>query len=353
MARSTSLLGVAAAVVGGVVAGYAAERAVLRRARPSLPPADAPLGSLEGEIVEVAGPDGLRIVTETYGPDDAPQAVLVHGWLSTGRIWHEQVAALSDRFRLVTLDLPGHGRTPEPESRRYDLDLMGDALRAAVEEVSRPGPLVLVGHSLGGITVLNAVRRHGDVFDDRLAGVALMSTMSRARVGRGGRDVGYRGAVQLERLARRVTPLLRRPAIAGLASRLTPGASDVSYLVTRAMAVGPDASSRVVEFVERLALDSGADVLLGLTEAVFGADEDLGLTALTVPTVIVVGEEDRVTPPALSRRMVDRCAQAELLELPGVGHATPLEAPAEVNQVIERLVAGAGRQRADSDGEVA
>jgi pimeloyl-ACP methyl ester carboxylesterase len=336
------------AVVVGAAAGYRAERALLRPRLTASAASSVPLGSLAGDEREIRGPDGLRITVETYGPDDAPQLVLAHGWTNTGRVWHEQVAGLADRYRIVTYDQPGHGRTSPPRSRRYTLDLLGDALRAVIEQATGPRRLVLAGHSLGGMTVLNLVARHGELVDDRLAGVALLSTTSSARAETALLELGVAGAARFERLVRIAVPWLRDPRLHELTGRVYSASSDLSYVMTRWWSLGPKAPPEVVDFVEQLVLDSDPDIIAGLTEAILGVDEDVGLMGLTVPTRIVVGGHDRLTPTSRARRMAAQAANAELLELPDVGHMAPLEAPVQVNAVLEELLTGR-----DADGVVA
>jgi pimeloyl-ACP methyl ester carboxylesterase len=337
-----------AAVAAGAAAGYRAERALLRPRLAASAAAAVPLGSLAGDECEIRGPDGLRITVETYGPADAPQLVLAHGWTNTGRVWHEQVAGLADRYRIVTYDQPGHGRTSPPRSRSYTLDLLGDALRAVIEQTCGPQRLVLAGHSLGGMTVLNLVARHGELVEDRLAGVALLSTTSSARAETALLELGVAGAARFERLVRIAVPWLRDPRLHELTGRVYSASSDLSYVMTRWWALGPKSRPEVVDFTEQLVLDSDPDIIAGLTEAILGVDEDVGLAGLTVPTRIVVGGHDRLTPTSLARRMVARAANAELLELPDAGHMTPLEAPVQVNAVLEELLTGRA-----ADGAVA
>jgi pimeloyl-ACP methyl ester carboxylesterase len=349
-ARSWATPGVLLATGLGVAAGYRAERTLLRSRLIERRTGAGPLGMLEGELHEVRGPDGLRVTVETYGPEDAPQLVLAHGWTNTGRVWHEQVAGLADRYRIITYDQPGHGRSSPPRSRDYSIDLLGDTLRAVIEQVAGPQPMVLGGHSLGGMTVLNFVARHGDLVADRLRGAALLSTTSSARAETALLELGIASAVRFERLVRMALPWLRDPRVYELTGRVYWASSDLSYLMTRLWAIGPAAPPEVVDLTEQLVLDSDPDIIAGMTEAILGVDEDDGLACLTVPTRIVVGTCDRLTPASLSRRMAARCPEADLVELSAIGHMTPLEAPQVVNAILEELLVGdpaAGRARGD------
>jgi pimeloyl-ACP methyl ester carboxylesterase len=344
------MAGVGVALAAGTTLGFLAERRLVRpRVTAPAPRREPPLGSLAGHLEVVDGPGGLGVVVESYGPSDAPQLVLSHGWVCTGRVWHEQVAALADRYRIITYDQPGHGRTGAPGSRTYDLDLIGDTLCAVIEATARPGPLVVAGHSMGGMAVLNAARRRPDVLAGRLAGAVLLSTTSSAKSEKLTLEVGIQAAARLERGLRRIVPTLRDPRVLGVTGRITEATSDLSYLVARATSVGPDPPPGVVEFTLQLTLDSGPDIVLGLVEAVLGVDEDESLTCLTMPTTIVVGDHDRLTPPGLSRRMAQRCG-ADLVVLAGVGHMAPLEAPEAVNDVLERHLSLAAEQASETPG---
>ncbi len=358
MRRTARTLGATAAVAGGLALGFLAERRLLhpRLEVPALPTGDEPLGSLSGELTTVAGPDGTDIVVETYGPARPrlgdPQLLLSHGWICTGRMWHHQVAGLADRYRIITYDQPGHGRTSAPDSGEYDLDLLGDTLRAVVQAVAPDGPLVLGGHSLGGMAVLNAVEHHRDLLDDRVVGAVLMSTTSRARPERFTFEFGVHAVSQLEDAVKRLVPRLRGSRLSGATGRLYASTSDLSNLVVRAMAVGPDTDPRIVGFVEQLRVASDPDMVLGLAEAVLGVDVDAGLARLRAPVSLLVGTHDRLTPVSLAQRMAE-VSGGELIELPGIGHMAPLEAPDEINRVLRQhltgeVAAGAGGGSAGS-----
>ncbi len=337
--RAARAAAIGAMVAGGAALGFLAERSVVRgRFAPRLPAEDSPLGEFAGEPRAVRAPDGSRIAVETYGPRGAPTLVLAHGWICTGRVWHEQVVRLCDRYRIVTYDQPGHGRSASPASGEYDIDLLGGGLETVVRTCTPPGPVTVVGHSMGAMAVMNAARRFPETFTSRLNGVALISTTSSAKSERLSLEIGIRAVARLDRGIRRLVPTLRDPRLLDATNRLTAASSDLSYLAARWTSVGPDADPRVVAFTQQLALDSGADVVLGLVEAVLGVEEDLGLDALVeVPSVIVVGTHDRLTPVVLSRRMAERLG-GRVVELEGRGHMCLLEAGQEVTEVIEQLL---------------
>lgn len=340
MRRTARTLGATAAIAGGLALGFMAERRLLhpRLELPAPDPAAVPLGSIAGELEIVDGPDGLPVTVETYGPRaraGVPQLVLSHGWICTGRVWHEQVRGLADRYRIITYDQPGHGRTPAPTSGEYDLDLLGDTLYAVVEQATGSGPIVVAGHSLGGMSLLNAADRHREVLDERIAAAVLISTTSRARPERFTFEFGLHAVSQLEQGIRRLVPTLRNSRLSSVTGRAYSSSSDLSTLIVRAMAVGPDPDPRIVDFVEQLRVASDPDMVLGLTEAVLGADVDAGLARLRADVSIIVGSHDRLTPRSLAERMAE-VSGGELIELAGVGHMAPLEGGDQVNEILER-----------------
>lgn len=312
----------------GLAAGFLAER---RFVHPRLS-ADVglPRPSAPAEELTVPGPGALPLGVERRGPAGAPQLVLVHGWLCSTRVWDPVVERLSGTHRLIAHDQPGHGRTPRPPDGRYDLDLLGDALLAVIEGATEPGELVLVGHSLGGMTVLNALRRHHDRLAGRVHATVLVSTTSSARRDPAERrrlELGIRAFATLQRVLSPLATGLRRPGILDVAARLTGTTSDLSTLITRVVGLGPDADAAVAEATTRMVLGAGPDPALGLVEAVLGLDEDAAL-ALLPPSTAVVGSADRLTPPVLTHRMARRAGgRLDVVELPRVGHLPPFEAP--------------------------
>lgn len=315
----------------GALVGYGAER---RWLRPRLAATRA--AGLDvvpgGERSTVIGPGDVEVSVEAFGSDtNAPTIVFAHGWTMTRQAWIEQIRGLGERYRLVTYDQPGHGRSSGPEGA-YSFDLLGDAL-AAVAADTGDDALVLVGHSLGGMTVLNALRRHPDLAL-RVRSVVLSSTASSAAVEAG---LGS-GLLQLARFERLIAGFATRygQRTITLSRRVYRASSDLSYLLVRHIGLSGAAAPHHVDLTEQLLLDSNPEAFLGFAARVLGMDEDEGLACLQVPTWIVVGDHDRVTPRGYSRRMAAACPHAELVELPGVGHMVPLEAADAFNALVER-----------------
>lgn len=347
-------IAVGAGTVGlGLAAGWAGERVLLRgRLEPTRQ--DPDLGLIEGEQVEIAGPAGTRLAVESYGPEGAPLVLLSHGFAMTGRCWHEQVDALQDRFRLVTYDQPGHGRSTPPTDRAdgrggradgrgsdhsYTLDLLGHAMHEVVRRLP-DRRFLLVGHSMGGMSALAFARLYPRLFHERVSGMLLLSTSAKAGAEDVAMGMGIQALVRIQDGVERVAGLMGSRA--RRLAHIYRASSDLSYLMTREVGLARDADPRHVDLTEQLVLDTDIETIAALTPVLLTMDEDATLTDIDVPTVVVVGSEDRLTPVGHAEHIARVNEDVDLIELPGIGHMTPMEAADVVNALIVRMAGGAG-----------
>lgn len=327
-------LAVGVGAVGlGLAAGWATER-VLLRGRLEATRQDPDLGLIEGEQVEIDGPSGSRLVVESYGPEDGPLVLLVHGFAMTGRCWHEQVVALRDRYRLVTYDQPGHGRSTGPLDGSYSLDLLGHGLHEVVRRLPER-PFVLVGHSMGAMAALAFARLQPRLFHERVSGFLLLSTSAKAGAEDVAMGMGIQALVRIQDRVERVAGVMG--ARARRLAHVYRASSDLSFLLTRAVGLAPDADPRHVDLTEQLLLDTDVETIARLTPVLLTMDEDGTLADLDVPAVVVVGSEDRLTPVGHAEHIARVNEDVDLLELPGIGHMTPMEAADGVNALIVRM----------------
>lgn len=343
-------LAVGVGAVGiGAAAGWAAERALLReRLEPTRQ--DPELGLIEGEQTRIAGPAGTRLLVESYGPENGPLVVLSHGFAMTGRCWHEQVVALGDRYRLVTYDQPGHGRSTGPADRAswgdgrgsnggYSLDLLGHALHEVVRRLP-DRPFVLVGHSMGAMSALALARLYPRLFHQRVSGLVLLSTTAKAGAEDVAMGMGIQALVRIQNRVESVAGLMGQRA--QRLAHLYRASSDLSFLLTRTVGLARDADPRHVDLTEQLVIDTDISTIAALTPVLLTMDEDDTLADLDVPTVVVVGSDDRITPVGHAEHIARVNEDVDLLELPGIGHMTPLEGADVVNALIVRMAATAG-----------
>ncbi|MGW7443508.1 alpha/beta fold hydrolase [Kitasatospora sp. NPDC054795] len=351
------VIGISVGVLAaGAAAGVAVERltvgrAMRRRARAELD-ANAPYGSLRGRPRTVAAPDGTELYVELdgtgwSGPDgdgagaEPLTVVFCHGYCLNQDSWHFQRAALREGMRLVLWDQRSHGRSER--SRSYlagepaGIDQLGGDLKAVIDAVAPTGPLVLVGHSMGGMTVMALADQHPELFRERVAGVALIGTLAGDwnEVSLG---LPRAGAKLFRKVAPGMVTLLGRQVDLVEATRRL--GSDVAAVFYRRFSFGGrDVDPGVVRFAEQL-LDATPIDVVAEFYPVFGAHEKYeALAALRgLPALVLAGTKDLLTPSTHSEAMAARLPGAELVLAEGAGHLVMLERPELVDHELARLL---------------
>ncbi|MFD7920763.1 alpha/beta fold hydrolase [Streptomyces sp. NPDC059740] len=278
------------------------------------------------EQLTLTSADGSRLYAEVHGPKEAPAVVLSHGWTCSTAFWAPVVRDLAADHRVVLYDQRGHGRTPPPVSGVYSTDALADDLVAVLEGTLAPGErAVLAGHSMGGMTMMAAADR--PQFRARAAAVLLCSTGSADLAEEsmvvplrspGGRHLAHRAILGAKAPLGPVTPL---------GSRLL-----------RYVTLGPEATPEMIEACARIVHAcpttprSRWGKVLGRLHLTAGAGK------LTVPTAVIAGTADRLTPVVHARRLASVLPNpAGLTELPGLGHMTPIEDPDTVAATVREL----------------
>ena len=362
--RITGVAGLAAgAVAAGAGAVVAAERIAIGRAELLRDNSAAEnFGGLRGRALTVLADDGVPLHVEIDDPapdtpggglggDAAGQPggpatiVFCHGYTLNQDVWHYQRRALAGAGRLVFWDQRGHGRSGLPGEEHVSIGQLGADLRAVLTAVAPgPGPVVLVGHSMGGMTIMALARQHPELFGAKVTGVVLISTAA------GGVDPTFWIPVLLRPIARHATPPVLRGVSqsgpAALVERVRQAGGDLTFLGTRFIAFGdPDVSPTVVDFLERVIRATPVGVVAEFYLALIRHDERASLGVLgRVPVTVVVGERDRVVPPDRGEELAADIPGAELVLVPGAGHAVILERPGLVNDAIRALLARAGAE---------
>lgn len=340
-------LGVAAAgtvAAGATAAALAQRRSVRRRRRESTSP-DV-FGTLRSDPVQVTATDGLRLHAEVDEPDrptGEPTVVFVHGYALNLDCWHFQREHFRGGRRLVFYDQRSHGRSERSEPDNATIEQLGEDLRSVVDQLVPEGPVVLVGHSMGGMTIMSLAEQYPDLFGERIVGIGLVSTTA------GGLKTHRVLSPYLpDRVMREVTP--RAMALLARAPGLVDGArrsgSDIGFLVTSKMAFGSEVPTPYVEFVDEMLRQTPFEVIAEFFPNFDRLDKFEVLHAFEkVPTVIVCGTADVLTSIGHSRKMASRIHGAELVEVHGAGHMVILEKRDEVNAALERMMRDASAVR--------
>lgn len=342
--RMAGALGAAgAALTVGAALGVAAERALVRRGRRT-DDADRELGTLRGRVVPVVTSDGVPLHVEVEEPVGAPAAtpltiVFCHGFALQQDSWHYQRRDLRSLGRLVFWDQRSHGRSGRSPAESDTIDQLGSDLGAVLDATCPPGEnVVLVGHSMGGMTVLAYAEQHPEDFGPRVRGVALIATSAGGLT----TDVVLGLPPALSRGLWRMTPgvvngLMRQKEFVEWTRQM---GSDLGLVVTRHYSFGSPVTPDLAEFVHDMIWATPVEVLSDFLPTLDTHDKHAALRALSrVETAVMVGEKDLMTPPSHSEAIVDDLPGVELVRIPDSGHMVMMERFPDVNDQLRALVA--------------
>jgi pimeloyl-ACP methyl ester carboxylesterase len=284
-----------------------------------------------GRAIPVSSADGTLLHAEEFGPEDAPTIVLIHGWACGLRFWEYQIRDLSRDHRVVAYDLRGHCDSASPATGDYSLQALGADLQAVLEQCIPEGERALVaGHSLGAMTIAAWAKLHPDEVQRRVGAAALVNT-------------GLGDLVTETLVVRMPTRLGRMKQaggrfVLGAPVPLPKGPDPIMDSAFKFVALGPKASPARVAFCKSMVTSCRPQVRAAFGASMAAMELHHALELLTVPTLVIAGERDRLTPPVHARRLAQLLPRlTELVELPGVGHMGPVEAPEEVGSQLRGL----------------
>jgi pimeloyl-ACP methyl ester carboxylesterase len=368
------IAGIVGAVVGlaaaGTAVGVAVTRMAERRVRAAeLGPAadvareaaaaqlreDDPLGAAAraaDRTALVQADDGVLLSVEEIGPRDAPLTVVfVHGYTLSMGSWAFQRRTLAAELatanghrpdaRLVFYDQRGHGSSGRGKPERSTIGQLARDLATVLETRVPEGPVVLAGHSMGGMTIMGLAALRPELFGPKIAAVALMSTSSGQLA-----DLNFGLPELLTRVRAAVFPVAawtmrHRPAFAERTRRL---AADVVSAVTRSLSFGSaDVDPALVHYVDSMIAGTPVDVIAEFYPALAGLDQTGSLEPLRgIPTLVLTGDKDKMIPMEHSDLIVERLPDAEYVVVPDAGHLVLLEKPAEVTDALAALLRRVG-----------
>jgi pimeloyl-ACP methyl ester carboxylesterase len=321
----------AAATAGAVVA----QRRHLRTI------ADDPLNTrltapVLGRSLSARSADGTKLNIALFGESAAagsPTFVLAHGWTEQLSYWTLVIERLTAQgFRVAAFDLRGHGMSDRAVDGDYAIQRFGEDLEAVLAAVCPDGePAIVAGHSLGGMSIV----AWAEQFEvrERVVAAALLFTGVWSLLTES-------TLIPIPALA---AGLNRTPVPAAMLAAPGPVpklSTPLSAAMIRYVAFGPSASPASVAFYERMLIACPPDVRTGVALRLADLDLREALARLTVPTLVMAGENDRLTPPVHAQRMAAALPALEsLVVLPATGHMGPLERPDEVSGALASLAA--------------
>jgi pimeloyl-ACP methyl ester carboxylesterase len=340
--RLLTVIGGAAALVTGTAAATIAVTAQQRRISEAIP-ADERLGDLRPDRTStVAADDGTPLAVSEIDPADGkPELTLVgvHGFALSQRSWYFQRTDLSSlmlpRVRQVYYDHRGHGHSGAADAESSTIEQLAQDLDAVLRAVAPDGPIVLMGHSMGGMVIMELAQQNPELFAERVCGVAFIATAAGEVGGKGlsrgllskynplTRGVGELAGWQpgLVEFVRAAGGQLTRPAV----RRLSFGSREVDPKVVdfllEMLAVTPVRG--LVNFVDTLGSHNRYAALAGLKHA---------------HVLVIGGDADRLTPYSHAERIAAELPDAEIARVRGAGHMVQLEQPELVNSHLIDLL---------------
>jgi pimeloyl-ACP methyl ester carboxylesterase len=289
--------------------------------------------------------DGTELHAQVGGhPEAQLTMVFVHGFLARTLEFDMQWNHFSDKTRMIRYDHRNHGRSGR-SVQAIDVKTLARDLGSVIEQLAPAGPVVLVGHSMGGMTSLALALERPDLFADRVAGVCLLAT------GAGHYVDGHPVENSLRWVSRRhllALNLLGFRLLAPVLELVRPRRTHTMRWVTRKVMFGSaDVDPAMLSMTHALLEEPRLSTLASLQGALLRHDALRALDALKrVPVAIVTGSEDRLTRPEHSVRMAqDIGTGAHLTVVPGAGHIVNQTRPAEVNAAIDRLLGRVSPER--------
>jgi pimeloyl-ACP methyl ester carboxylesterase len=332
------LAGAAGLSAVGTIAGITVARSMTRRAAIEDPYVREDFETLNGDrSYVVTMPDGVPLAVREVGPEDAQVTVVfAHGFCLRMGAFHFQRMRLAEEWgpqvRMIFYDQRGHGQSGEASPVTYTLTQLGRDLETLLQVTAPRGPIVLVGHSMGGMTVLAHARQYPHHYGTRIVGAALISSAAEGVTKSPLGEILQNPALEAIRFTARSAPRLVHRGRNVTRSLIGP--------ILRAASYGDvNVSASVVAFSEKMMLATPIPTLVEFLHALEVHDETAALpTLVKIPTLIACGDHDLVTPDEYSKKIADALPESEMVTVARAGHLVLLAKPDPINDGLVRLV---------------
>lgn len=297
------------------------------------------LGVDRGSMVVAS--DGVPLAVREAGPTDAPMTVVfAHGYTLSMDSWHFQRRQLQARFgsgiRMVFYDQRGHALSGKGARANATISQLARDLDSVIAATAPTGPIVTIGHSMGGMSVLGYVARHPEAVRDRVCGVGLVAT-AKSELS----EAGLAAVLDTRAVASFVGLVGRSPGVF-TSGRKAFGALISPFIYGGAFGDPARTSPTVARFVDDLIASTDVLTIANFFDALRGHDESAAMPVLRdMRTTILCGDRDMLTPLDRSADIAEDLPDAEFVVVPGAGHMVMLEEPARASEVLGDLIADA------------
>ncbi|MDO5498936.1 MAG: alpha/beta hydrolase [Propionibacteriaceae bacterium] len=340
--------GIGALAAGAIATGFELERRVVsqvfKKDRAALPERE-PFFTLRAPGPPVVTRDGVELHVEvdepTPGTEPGVTIVMVHGFVLSLHCWHFIRKHFRGRHKIVLYDQRSHGRSGRSAGKRCRIRQLARDLKLILDTTTEPDePVVLMGHSMGGMAIMEFAARYPKLIGSKVVGVGLLATS-----GGDMRNHSIVKGIPGELFPRLVEPLMAAlNRIPTVVEKSRKASSDIAYVVTRRGGFGSQVPGEYVDFLSEMISLTPLDVVADFYPAFAEFDGGRGLEVLArIETAVIGGVTDQIIPIEHTHRIVLALPGAESLEMPDSGHMGMIEHHVEYNEVLERLVARAER----------
>ena len=253
----------------------------------------------------------IRMAYQAKGDAEPKALLLVHGFPLDSGMWEAQLAGLADQAFVIAPDLRGHGKS-DALTGPYSMDQHADDLAALLDQLLVQ-KAVIAGLSMGGYVALAFWRR----YPQRVAGLALVDTRANADT----QDARAGRTATAERVRERGVSVLAEEMMPRLLSPENLGNEQIA--------------GRLREIILRQPAEGMIGALTAMRDR---EDSTATLPAINVPTVVIVGEHDVITPPEVAVALAKEIPDARSVVVVNAGHMSPMENPREVNMALSELL---------------
>jgi pimeloyl-ACP methyl ester carboxylesterase len=306
-----------------------------------------PRSDVQGQTLRINRDDGTQLHVEVLGQKHAPTLVMVHGWSLDRSAWYYAFRRLAESYRLVRWDLPGLGNSRGPNDGDYRIEKMANDLAAVVERAG-PGPIIIVGHSIGGMIAQTFCRLYPKLLGSRVGGLVLVHTT-------------YTNPLRTAFLSGLWTAL-EKPVIVPL-NHLTVWLAPIAWLsnwqsylngtlhlMTRFASFAGGQTWGQLNHGARLAAMAWPAVVARGNLAMLEFDEQPELPKIGIPVLVIASQFDRMTRPQASERLDQLLPNCRYATVPA-GHLGLWEHEAKVFELISEFadqVSAQGEKRLQS-----
>lgn len=313
-------LGVGSAIAAGVAVYSARQQQLQKRLERAT---DVPFGTLHSPARDVRANDGLRLHVEVEDDNlPGPTIVFAHGYVENVDVWHYVRLALRGKHRMVFYDHRSHGDSAQSPIANISMRQLADDLKSVIDATTPGRPVVLVGHSMGGMTVMELAGVHPELFGagGQVKAVILTNTSS------GRLMVTNPFFDRLSPLVTRTSPFVQW------------GRGALTSPMIRHVLTGRNAKPEHLDMIEKMVHRTRASVFTHFAPLFTALDTSDGFPALgKVPTVVIAGDEDVLTPHSHGRYLAKQIAGATLVTSEGCGHFSMFEDADQFIAVLDEL----------------